>query len=167
MKSPFLQPTWTCLIPLTGGPTPESPEQNGLGAVVDCISITEKSKSDSILDLFFFPLIFELCGPEPFVEECCIEPQICRAAYSWGSCLWVHSHGDKKATEQRITSALLEVYKWPDLGGELQTVTTPLPHLALESYFSRLPWWLSGKESACQCRRRRFDSWSRKVPWSH
>ena len=21
----------------------------------------------------------------------------------------------------------------------------------------RLPWWLSGKESACQCRRRRFD----------
>ena len=24
-----------------------------------------------------------------------------------------------------------------------------------------LPWWLSGKESACQCRRHRFDSWSR------
>ena len=24
--------------------------------------------------------------------------------------------------------------------------------------------WLSGKESACQCRRYRFDPWSRKIP---
>ena len=28
-----------------------------------------------------------------------------------------------------------------------------------------LPWWLSGKESACQCRRREFDPWARKIPW--
>ena len=28
----------------------------------------------------------------------------------------------------------------------------------------RLPWWLSGKESACQCRRHRFNPWSRKIP---
>ena len=28
-----------------------------------------------------------------------------------------------------------------------------------------LPWWLSGKESACQCRRHRFDLWVRKIPW--
>ena len=28
-----------------------------------------------------------------------------------------------------------------------------------------LPWWLSGKESACQCRRFGFDSWVRKIPW--
>ena len=27
-----------------------------------------------------------------------------------------------------------------------------------------LPRWLSGKESACQCRRRRFNSWVRKIP---
>jgi len=29
--------------------------------------------------------------------------------------------------------------------------------------------WLSGKESACQCRRQRrceFDPWVRKIPWS-
>ena len=26
------------------------------------------------------------------------------------------------------------------------------------------PWWLSGKESACQCRRHRFDPWSGKIP---
>ena len=29
---------------------------------------------------------------------------------------------------------------------------------------SRLALWLSGKESACQCRRRGFDPWSRKIP---
>ena len=28
-----------------------------------------------------------------------------------------------------------------------------------------LPWWLSGKESACQCRRSRFDPWVGKIPW--
>jgi len=27
-----------------------------------------------------------------------------------------------------------------------------------------LPWWLSGKESACQHRRLRFDPWSGKIP---
>ena len=28
-----------------------------------------------------------------------------------------------------------------------------------------LPRWLSGKESACQCRRCRFDSWVERIPW--
>ena len=30
---------------------------------------------------------------------------------------------------------------------------------------NRLFWWLSGKESACQCRRYKFDPWVRKIPW--
>jgi len=29
-----------------------------------------------------------------------------------------------------------------------------------------LPRWHKGKESACQCRRCRFDPWVRKIPWS-
>ena len=29
-----------------------------------------------------------------------------------------------------------------------------------------LPLWLSDKESTCQCRRRRFNPWVRKIPWS-
>ena len=28
-----------------------------------------------------------------------------------------------------------------------------------------LPWCLSGNKSACQCRRRGFDHWVRKIPW--
>ena len=27
-----------------------------------------------------------------------------------------------------------------------------------------LPWWLSGEESACHCRKHRINPWSRKIP---
>ena len=27
-----------------------------------------------------------------------------------------------------------------------------------------LPWWLSGKESTCQCRGHGFDPWFKKIP---
>ena len=30
--------------------------------------------------------------------------------------------------------------------------------------WGRLLWWLSGRESTCQCRRHGFDPWSRKIP---
>ena len=29
-----------------------------------------------------------------------------------------------------------------------------------------LPWWLSGKESAYQCRRRGFDPWTGRIPYA-
>ena len=29
-----------------------------------------------------------------------------------------------------------------------------------------LPWWYSGKESACQCRGHRFDPWSIKISYA-
>ena len=29
-----------------------------------------------------------------------------------------------------------------------------------------LPWWFSGKESVCQCRRQGFDLWVGKIPWT-
>jgi len=28
-----------------------------------------------------------------------------------------------------------------------------------------LPWWISGRESTCQCRRHRFDPWVGKILW--
>ena len=31
--------------------------------------------------------------------------------------------------------------------------------------FWHCPWWLSGKESSCQCRRQGFDPWLTKIPW--
>ena len=35
-------------------------------------------------------------------------------------------------------------------------------HLA---FMTGLPLWLSGKESACQCRKHRFDPWVGNIPW--
>ena len=44
-------------------------------------------------------------------------------------------------------------------------VTAPHPKLfSSKGSTSGLPWWLSGKESACQCGRHGFDPWSRKIP---
>ena len=34
------------------------------------------------------------------------------------------------------------------------------------SFVRGLPWWLSGIESACQCRRHRFNSWVRNISWT-
>ena len=33
-----------------------------------------------------------------------------------------------------------------------------------QTLFWGLPWWLSGKESTCECRRHGFDPWSRMIP---
>ena len=33
------------------------------------------------------------------------------------------------------------------------------------SIFFGLLWWLSGKESSCQCRRCGFNHWVRNIPW--
>ena len=45
---------------------------------------------------------------------------------------------------------------------------TWLPFIPLEEIINhfRLPRWLRGKESACQCRRYGFDPWVRTIPWS-
>ena len=41
----------------------------------------------------------------------------------------------------------------------------PLGSSSLAIWGKVLPWWLSDKESSCQCRRYRFDPWDRKIPW--
>ena len=35
----------------------------------------------------------------------------------------------------------------------------------MSRYMPRLPRWLRGKESACQCRRNRFDPWVKNILW--
>ena len=35
----------------------------------------------------------------------------------------------------------------------------------VDYYCQGLPQWLSGKETACQCRRCRFDPWVWEIPW--
>ena len=47
------------------------------------------------------------------------------------------------------------------LGGGWRMEIKP-SQIMVDSIF---PWWLSGKEFRCQCRRRRFDPWVRKTLW--
>jgi len=53
---------------------------------------------------------------------------------------------------------------------ELHLYSLMSPSTSLEGTSKRgarqmgLPWWLSGKEPACQCRRRGFNPWSGKIP---
>ena len=46
----------------------------------------------------------------------------------------------------------------------LHLATLPIGVVTLKAPKDELPWWLSGKESACQCRRHRFDPQFRKIP---
>ena len=32
-------------------------------------------------------------------------------------------------------------------------------------FYGMVPWWLSGKEFVCQCRKCGFDPWVGKIPW--
>ena len=48
----------------------------------------------------------------------------------------------------------------------------PLPNFTMTKFHKPglhtkggLPWWFSGKESACQRRRCEFNPWVRKIPW--
>ena len=43
--------------------------------------------------------------------------------------------------------------------------TPKVVELAPSKTLSQLLWWLSSKESPCQCRRRGFNPWVRKIPW--
>ena len=49
------------------------------------------------------------------------------------------------------------------LGKQLQE--KPILTLTSSLETEGLPWWLSGKESFCQCRRLGLDPWDREIPW--
>ena len=47
---------------------------------------------------------------------------------------------------------------------DIQTLVSICTNVSLKKKIHcGLPWWLSGKESACLCRRHGFDPWSRKI----
>ena len=53
--------------------------------------------------------------------------------------------------------------KWSKLERERQ-ILRDITCIWNLKYNRVLPWWLSGKQSACQCRRQGFDPWSGKMP---
>ena len=84
---------------------------------------------------------------------------------------------------QHVAILLYKIYSWPldNVGvgaptlheeenlhiiySQLSLWVVP-PYLRFQIFgLNGLPWWLSGKESACQCRRCGFNPWVRKIPW--
>ena len=49
--------------------------------------------------------------------------------------------------------------------GRKELDTTEQLSTAQHNYGRGLHWWLSGKESVCQCRRREFHPWVKKIHW--
>ena len=50
-------------------------------------------------------------------------------------------------------------------GHKESDMTEGLIHTHTHTHTDGLLWWLSGKESTCQCRRREFNPWVWKMPW--
>ena len=56
-------------------------------------------------------------------------------------------------------------HRWPQMDPSTQLRLGELSSSVINFSNNTCPWWLSGKESACQCRRCRFKPWVRKIPW--
>ena len=86
---------------------------------------------------------------------------------------WVQSMGQKDSLEKEITTySSIPAWgiPWTAEPEGLQSVGSQrVEHdcgtkHTYTSIIQGPPWWLSGSESACQCRRHRCDSWSLKIP---
>ena len=76
-----------------------------------------------------------------------------------GALLYLHCHvwDTQPVGSCRVTGAQLGALWRPREAGWGQ--------FKREGYMYTCPWWLSGKESTCQCRRQGFNPWFQKIPW--
>ena len=78
-------------------------------------------------------------------------------------CMYVYTHIHTQAELYILLWNFLQDILFSYKNKEQNGVYSLLP-FKLKKEEERLPWWLSGKESACQCRRHEFDPWSGKIP---
>ena len=83
-------------------------------------------------------------------------------AHIWRSTLTPLSQSQPPASASKVSS-MLQIHPKPDCSLHLHCYAPSLSCPLLLTL--GLPWWLSGKESAYQCRRCGFDPWVRKTPW--
>ena len=109
------------------------------------------SKSPSPI-LFFYPFFFF------FFLPCHVT---CRILILWrGSNLHLLQWKHGVLTTREVPKSLL-----------ISPFSFIVSHLLLFSFLFQqvfcvgVPWWLSGKESTCQCRRLGFGPWVGKIPW--
>ena len=119
-----------------------------------CIFECSHLKGSSIRDLLYHILLF--ISKSPTVSQVALVANA-------GDIRWVRSLSREDALGMAVHSIILAwripmdrgACRWAIVHGIAESDrAVPTTH-----------WWLSGKESACQCRRHRFDPWVRKIPW--
>ena len=87
-----------------------------------------------------------------------VKPRIRFQQLCFSSLKWAVVINDQNLTEKSYPFITLQNFFLP--------LTQGSPIIWKPNYFCRgLPWWLSGKEYACQCRRPVFDPWVGKILW--
>ena len=95
---------------------------------------------------------------------------------NWSSERWKPAHQRRSTNDQSFILCLLSPWGINLVMITLEIIYQVLPlsqaltwaFLHIYIYLitlSGLPWWVSGKESTCQCRRCGFDPWVGKIPW--
>ena len=84
-------------------------------------------------------------------------------SFPTGRCCYIPRRWKKTITLVKRTSSCCKS-AWVVVMG-LPEGPLALGSFSLDPSCAGLPWWLSGKESACQCRRCGFDPWVGKIPW--
>ena len=82
----------------------------------------------------------------------------CKVINSW---IYVPHQGDTEKAMAPRSSTLAWKIPWMEEPGRDRRSLQEIKMMLVG-----LPWWLSGKEPACQFRRPRFDPWSRRIPQS-
>ena len=128
--------------------------------VINCLFL-------AVLGLCFFSPAFLYLGLAEAALCCGAQASHC-AGFS------LQSMGSRAGLQQLWPMGLVAPWNLPGPGilhdsftGRLIPITGPpgKSFLRLKYIYYWLPRWLSGKESACQCRRHGFDPWVGKSPW--
>ena len=87
---------------------------------------------------------------------------------------WVRSLGPEDALDKGMAThfsilawrILMDRGAWRTaVSGVTKSQTRLNTHAHTHTYIYGFPWWISGKESTCQCGRHRFDPWAGKIFW--
>ena len=137
-----------------------------------------------------FPTQFFLCSPQTVcsdnmsVHVCLLMSQPVQGSSSimflkhlWPTGIpekyWANNNKDENAGDMHSSVSCGENQSMSLPVSGFNTSPHPLPHsenvctayTQIRSKWNNLSHWLSCKESACQCRRHRFNPWVRKFPW--
>ena len=105
-----------------------------------------------------FSLVSQTCD---FTEDCLGPGHVAKGNQLKGK-YWVKNMIYRR--DMDMANIMKAKHKWPNFGKFWSSTGWAHHKWKLERLLG-LPWWLSAKESTCQCRKLGFNPWVRKIPW--